>query len=232
MGSGKNENFLKKTSFIKKLFLKKTLEKNESWQVKMKIGIDLDEVIVEFVRGYLKLYNLKYKKNILFENIFSYNLWESLGISKEEAVQLADEYYTSEDFENIEFVKDVKESLQKLSKNNKLFIITSRHVKIKEKTKIFLKKIFPLINFEVIHSGDFFDWQGKSKAEICMEKGLDVFIEDRKEYALECAKKKIKVFLLDKPWNRNVANENMTRVYNWNEILDKIGEEKNAKLFS
>ncbi len=188
----------------------------------MKIGIDLDEVIVEFARGYLKLYNLKYKKNILFENIFSYNLWESLGISKEEVVQLADEYYNLEDFENIEFVKDAKKVLQKISKNNKLFIITSRPVKIKEKTEAFLKKNFPFINFEVIYSGDFFNEQGKTKADLCAEKKLDVFIEDGKEYALECGKRGIRVFLLDKPWNRDVTNENIIRVYNWKEILDKI----------
>lgn len=189
----------------------------------MKIGIDLDEVVVEFARGYLKLYNLKYKRNILFENIFSYNLWEPLGISREEVFQLADEYYNSEDFESIEFIKDAKEALQKLSKNNKLFIVTSRPVKIKEKTEIFFKKNFPFINFDIIHSGDLFDGQGKPKAEICMEKGLDVFIEDRKEYALECAKKKIKVLLFDKPWNKNCKTpENIIRVYNWKEILDKI----------
>ncbi len=59
---------------------------------KMKIGIDIDEVIVEFVRGYLELYEKKYGKKILFEDIFSYNLWEPLKISKEEIIKLADEF--------------------------------------------------------------------------------------------------------------------------------------------
>ena len=36
----------------------------------MKIGIDIDEVIAEFVRGYLKLYNKKFQGNLKFEDLF------------------------------------------------------------------------------------------------------------------------------------------------------------------
>jgi hypothetical protein len=42
-------------------------------------------LITEFVKGYLRLNNSKYNKNILFEDIFSYDLWVPLKITKKEA---------------------------------------------------------------------------------------------------------------------------------------------------
>jgi len=41
----------------------------------MKVGIDLDEIVVEFVKGYLGIFKKKYWREILLDNIFSYNLY-------------------------------------------------------------------------------------------------------------------------------------------------------------
>ena len=59
----------------------------------MKIGLDMDEVITEFVMGFLKFYNEKFNKDIKFENWTSYNFWEVVGGTREELVELVDEFY-------------------------------------------------------------------------------------------------------------------------------------------
>ncbi len=48
-------------------------------------------------------------------------------------------------------------------------------------------------------------------------------IEDTKEHSELCAKDGIKTFLLDKPWNQHcVEHENIIRVKDWNEILERL----------
>ena len=191
----------------------------------MKIGIDIDEVIVEFVKGYLKKYKEKYSKDFNFDNIFSYNLWESLGITKEESEELTDEFYNSEHFENIEIIDGVNEALVELLKNNEIVFITSRPIKLKNRTENFIKTNFPNILFKLIFSNDFFPQGNLSKGEICKLEGIELLIEDHKEYSLSCAEKGIKVFLFDKPWNKDFEHENVLRVSGWKEVLEVL---KNA----
>jgi len=192
------------------------------WSKKRKIGVDIDEVLVESAKKYLGFYNSKYDKNVQLKDVFSYNLWEPLGITKEESLKLADELYDLDFFENTELVKGAGEGINKLAKNNDLFVITSRPLHIKEKTEIFLKKNFPDTPLKVFHSKDLLDNQSKSKSEICRELGVEIIIEDHKDHALDCAENGIKVLLLDKPWNQNIKHENITKVYNWDEILEHL----------
>jgi len=188
----------------------------------MKIGIDIDEVIVEFLKGYLEIYEKIYGKKGFYKDFHSYNFWECLPISKEQAIRIAEEFFDSEEFENIEFVKGAKQAVQTLSKNHELIFLTARPVKIKEKTIRFFNKHFPESSFEIFHSGDFFAGN-KSKAEICKDLGISFLIEDNEHYALDCSKNCEKVFLLDKPWNQNMKNQkNIIRVKNWQEIMEML----------
>jgi len=187
----------------------------------MKIGIDLDEVIVEFIKGFLDFHNKKFSTDYKYEQWHSYNFWEVFGGTREEDIREVDEFFNSEKFEKLKLVKGAK-SINKLAKDNKLIIITTRRIDYKDKTEKFLQKHFKGIPLELVFSGDFHN-QGKTKADFCNELGISLIIEDNKEYALDCAKKGIKVFLLDKPWNQNCENhENLVKVQNWNEILEKI----------
>ena len=188
----------------------------------MKIAIDIDEVIVDFVRGYLNVYEKRYGKKAFFEDIFSHNFWESLKISKEESLDIADEFYDSEQFDNIGIIEGAKESILELSKNNELFIITSRPLKLKKQTEQFFQTNFNEIPFKIFYSGGFLT-MGQTKGEICKNLGISILIEDNKDYALDCAKRGVKVFLLDKPWNKNhEQHERVIKVKNWNEILGHL----------
>ena len=188
----------------------------------MKIGIDIDEVIVEFARGYFEFYNSKHGTLFKFEDAFTYDLWKVLGVSKEKSIQLADDYYKTESFRNIEIVKDSIEKIKELSGKHEIFIVTSRPVSIRKQTADFFKKVLDGIPLKIVYSGDFFGGQGKNKAELCTELGLSFFIEDNKKFALECAQRGVKVVLLDKPWNRDAIHENISRVNGWEEIPGKI----------
>ncbi|MFH1425402.1 MAG: hypothetical protein ABIG28_01575 [archaeon] len=192
----------------------------------MKIGIDLDEVVVNFLPDFLNFYNFKTGKTVLFEDFSSYNFWEIFGGTREEAISLVYEFYDTNSFNNIGLVDGADEAIKALSEGNDLFFITSRPRRIKSQTEDFLKKYFSDVSFEVVYSGDFFEGNGKSKAEICEELGIDYFVEDNKDYAFKCAEKEVSVFLLNKPWNQSERlHHKIKRVDNWKNILEAIRNE-------
>jgi len=187
-----------------------------------KIGVDIDEVVVEFFRKYLELFNKKFNHNLKFEDITSFHIWDVVNIPKEASLELIREFYDSEDFYTLPLVDGAKDALGELSQKYKIYFITSRPEQVREKTFNFLKKHLEKLIFSLHFSGGVWG-EHKSKGEICEELGIDVFIEDNFDYALDCAKRGIKTFLMDKPWNQKEAGyRNLIRVKNWSEIVRRL----------
>ncbi len=191
---------------------------------KIKIGIDIDDVIIEFMKNYLAFINKKNKTDFKWHNIKEYHLWKTeIYNSKEKAIKEMHDFLDSEEFDNLSLLPEVKESIELISNTHEIYFITARPKKIKEKTELFFKKEFPNNNFNVFYSGDIFG--GKTKSEICEQIGISIMVEDNLTYALNCANKGIRVFLLDKPWNEHEKkNENIIRVNDWNEILGYLNK--------
>ena len=127
---------------------------------------------------------------------------------------------------NIELVEGVKDCLPILFEGHELVFISARPNFCMNITLNFFKKHFPKFNHKVIFSGDAYKEQGKTKDEICQEIGVDVLVEDS-GHSQDYAEKGLKVVLLDKPWNQGVEHENIHRVNNWEEVLNKIKEFEN-----
>lgn len=188
----------------------------------MKIGIDIDEVVVDFIKIYLDVVNNNLNSNYSFEDVKTYNLWENFDISYEKAVDFFDILFDSKEFENIDFVENAKNSLVDIKKNHELLFITARPIKVKSKTLNFFNNHFPDNNFNFIFSEE--DFRNFKKSEICLKENINLMIEDNSKYALDCAEKSIKVILLDKPWNQGVEHKNIIRVNSWKEILEVLNE--------
>ena len=189
----------------------------------MKIGVDIDEVLAEFIRGYLNFYKCLGGRNILFEEVFDYDFWKVIGVDRSETFHLADLYYGSKYFEDISLVDGAERGIRELSKNNELFLVTARPIKIKEKTELFIQKYFSDAVLGIFYSGDVFNSQGNFKSNICKMNEISLIIEDNFNCALDCARAGIDVLLFDKPWNRNhEVNGPIKRVKDWNEILENI----------
>ena len=188
----------------------------------MRIAIDIDDVIVEFVRGYLEFYNKIHDTRFKIEEMYSYNLEYPLNTTEEKVIEIMFEFFETSAFDNLEFVEGVGELVSELSKNHEVFFITARSPRIKEKTRSFLEKHFPDISMNILHSGDYYG-ERKTKAEICLDQGIKFLMEDNKIYALDCAKKGVKVFLLEKPWNKNhEEHPNIIKISHLKEVLEQI----------
>ncbi|MEK6936128.1 MAG: hypothetical protein AABW67_05025 [Nanoarchaeota archaeon] len=189
----------------------------------MKIGIDIDGVILDFASKFLEYYNKKHRKNISIENWITYNFWDFISISEEEGKKLMEDFYFLDSFNEIPFIEGSKEAIHKLAKQNKIYIITARPLRWGEKTKNFFDKHFLETDIQLIHSRDEKD-KTIYKREICIKLGVSILIEDNGNIAIQCADSGIKVLLLNNPWNQGIEHKNINRIKNWNEILNKIQE--------
>lgn len=192
---------------------------------KKKIGIDIDEVLANHLEKLNEFYYKKTGKKYVEEDYHSYNWWEVWGMTKEQAIKIDKEFKKSNLFKEILPIEGAVDAIKQLSLKNELFVITSRPSETRELTLNWFFNHFNL-RISILHSGDFWG-KNKSKSEICKEQGISIFIEDNLHYALDCAKNGINVFLLDKPWNKNYEkHENITKVNNWKEIMEKLNVER------
>jgi uncharacterized HAD superfamily protein len=189
----------------------------------MNIGIDLDDVVFEFVKPTLLFFNERYKRNVLFEEVSSYNFSEVFDIDLNKLQKFICEIINDEFHLNMELCDFAKEAILDLLKENNIYFITSRVYR--GNTLESLQKHFS--NFELhFSSNPYLKTSGKTKSTICIEKKIDFMIEDSPEHALDCADAGIKVFLIDRPWNQNFEHKNVIRVKDWKEIKNKIEEFK------
>lgn len=78
----------------------------------MKIGIDVDDVTVEFMPRLLDFYNSRYGRNLRFEDIVSFRLWDvGIGKTKAEAIKIVYDFYGSEFYGEMDFVKGARGAL-------------------------------------------------------------------------------------------------------------------------
>ena len=191
-------------------------------KIKDRIGIDVDDVVVNFMKWFLDYSNLNLGTNYTLDQITNYHLWE-LGIhkSKEESIKIVNDFQDSAHFNKIDFVEGSKEGIERISKFNDIYFVTSRPEKLKRKTEDFFYSNFPKNGYKFSFSGEIHG--GKTKAEICKELNLKIMIEDNPSYALSCAKEGIETFLLSKYWNKDyVEHKNLVKVKDWEELIDKL----------
>jgi len=188
------------------------------------IGFDLDSVLLNFHKAFIKYHNrvygdiFKINKPLSFEEVAI--LWG--GDLKKTENEVIDFYQSKEHSEALR-VESSFQAIKTLSKNNSLFVITVRPDISKEKTLEWINKNFPNM-FEGVYFTNQFYGGGRvsSKEEFCKTLGIDIFVEDSLSNAKSISNSGIPVLLLDTKWNQNKNITLVTRVYSWEEILKKL----------
>lgn len=192
----------------------------------MKIGVDLDGLYADLNAGFADFYNKKKGTNIDFEEtgrVYGYDNF--LGISKEEAFDLVDEYTQSSAYEQMKPVKGSVEGIKEITKDNDLWIVTSRPEMQKKVTREFIDKHTPNCFEDIIHTGQFSrDGSHKTtKGEVCEKLGLELFIEDYIDYVNDVLRFDIPVI-----WFRRFGikdghdNPLVKPVNTWKEIVEIV----------
>ncbi len=185
----------------------------------MKIGIDFDDVLVDFVSAYIEFNNQKYGANLRYEDITTLAYNKVLGITVSEQDRRMFEFYQTEFFRNLLPFSEAREILQRISSRHLLFIVTARPYEILEETLASTHRHFTDI-FSWVHFGNGHARFGNytSKAEICKREEIELIIDDSADNCAECHNAGIRAILLDRPWNKVEVPKGVMRVYNLEEM--------------
>lgn len=192
----------------------------------MKIGIDIDDVLAAFSKGWLNYYNKFYNTAYKFEDIVDYDFASVYKeASPEEVVEKVFEFVNSPDFLLIEAIEGSTDAIDALS-NHELFVITSRSEDIKDISIDWLNKYFPNKFKEIVFTNSFNNNSSlkvQTKAEVGKKLGIVAMVEDAPSHAKNFAENNIKTILLDKPWNQAVETSDLiTRAKTWNDAIRLI----------
>lgn len=185
----------------------------------MRIGIDIDGVIADFVPSFLEFYNEKHGINIKVKDILHYDIHIAMGIDEKQLWKLMGEYWKTRYFNNIKPIKNSKKIINILKQDHELFIVTARIPPLFEYTEKWLKQYFSNCFTEIFYTGDF-NQKGELKSDVCKKHKIDILVEDSLKISNQCAEQGIKVLLFDQSWNQiKKLHENITRVEDWKETL-------------
>lgn len=145
-------------------------------------------------------YNKLYATSFDVSDYFVYDYKQVWGCSQQESNERVHEFYSSHDFLNtVEPIPGAVASIARLRENHDLVIVTSRQLVIEEATRAWIARHFPPGTFGSINFGNAYALKGpqRTKAEICLEQGCQVLIDDNPKYVRECAEVGIDTLLFD-----------------------------------
>jgi len=177
----------------------------------MKIGIDIDGVISDFVTSFRALIKEKFDLELEYDDIREHDLYKVLGISEKEALELI---VSTFDY-NLDTQPDAIESIKKLAKDHEIVLITARPEETENITKKWLKEK------GIEYNKLIFVTEGNK--HLTEKEGFDVIIDDHLKEVVRWSEKVPLVYVYNHPWNKslNIKN-NFERVYNWKDILEKL----------
>lgn len=193
-------------------------------QKKLLIGVDKDDVLVEFNVRLATFHNTYYGTNYNIEDIQSYYLNETWKCNQDEALKRVVRFYHSEEFADLEPVSGAREVLTRLKEKANLIVITARPDYTSERTFKSLEQYYPgLFDGVMFTSTHIGDGPKKTKADVCEELGVGVMIDDHYDNLTGCAERGIKSILLRRPWNKKysdaeVSTQGIIPVHSWSEV--------------
>lgn len=188
------------------------------------IAVDLDEVLSETIDQVLEVNNYEINGiKIVKEDVSSYYFHEieRLNLGIEDDVKIFDKLWLSEKKREVKPVEWALEKLNGLkSEWYKFIIITARREEFREYTEKRVEQNYPWIFDEIIFTNHYTE-NAVPKSEICKQKWIEIMIEDNLDYAIDMASIGVKIYLINKPWNKQYDPEIhkwIKKVNGWSEI--------------
>ena len=169
-----------------------------------KIGIDIDDVLLELTQAFIKYHNETYGTQLTFKEFTSYYLPKVIGGTFNEAVAKLDNVNQTHYSFNLKPVPEAREAITRLQEKARLSVITSRSTKLFSITRQQVQNHFPgsLADSIYFARNPYLSSSGLTKKDLCLKLEISTLFEDSLEHARECAAAGIQVYLIDYPWNQ------------------------------
>jgi uncharacterized HAD superfamily protein len=202
---------------------------------RLRIGIDIDDVIAECAVPYLRRFADEFKVELPPEA--GWHTLSDLDVPQEQIDRFRMRTYDSDFFGSLEPYADCPLVLEQLVEvGHELYFITARAEKRRVVTETWLREKGLLDHARAVHlkpAGEFdptrpsgrYDPHSSAryKVRLAQELELDRFCEDDNTISRALADAGIRVWLFDHSWNRDVEHANIERVTGWTEIAEKAG---------
>ncbi len=176
----------------------------------MKIALDVDGVLADVIKSWLN-YSNKIRPKISKHDITDWDFWNKFKINRYD-------FYAelSSCWKNWNSIPPTEENLSSATKNlsnlGQVDIVTARE----RSTDFFVKNWLTHHNISYDNYVSVID--GPMKADL----DYDVFIDDSPLNALKILQHNKKVILYSQPWNKHISENQIHRISNLSEAVEKI----------
>jgi uncharacterized HAD superfamily protein len=196
--------------------------------LKKRIYIDMDDVVSKTTDTYAGIVEREFGKQVLFEQIVTFDLRASFGLTENEFHYFFDLIHQSDHLLGFEPVEGSVEALVNWAHaGHCIEIVTGRPTSVLEVSLEWLEKHgVPFDSFTMV---DKYNRPGNdpaiaiSKEELC-RRTYDLAVEDSREMALFLATTMgVPVALYDRPWNAQpIHHERVMRCASWQDIGEQL----------
>lgn len=186
----------------------------------MKIGLDIDDCIADYVGTFIAFVNRVHGTQYTLEDITDYSLAESLKHPEERIGSAMNHFLHAGELRELPEIKGAVHAVHTLyAEGHKLYFVTSRSSRATHDTyRWFAQRNLPVERI-------YFD---KDKAWHAVHHGIDLFVDDNLKNLdkIADANPKTRTIVFDRPWNRVPLNRAHGRAQGWEQVLDYITTHK------
>jgi uncharacterized HAD superfamily protein len=181
-----------------------------------KFGLDIDGTVTD-PNTFIPYLNKHFKRKLTLNDLIEYDLTTILNITEQEFWEWMGDY-EGLIYEQANLAPFAELILHEWTKHHDLIYITARREHHAKRTKEwFLTKKLPFNHIELVGKHD--------KLEAVRSHEIDLFFEDKHDNAVAIAEEfQIPVLLIDTPYNRLTAPNNVVRVYDWKEAKNWVDQ--------
>lgn len=175
----------------------------------LRIGIDIDGVIVDLVSLMLPLLSKACGRPVSHQDIYCFDIGRALDIEE----KMADVWAQVYDSDTLQSAPPIKGAITGLSvlREHEIWLITRRPTSTRSHTVSWLRR------YKIKYDHLIFD---SSPQKHLVGRGFDAFVEDNLEQACAIAEAGIFTLLLDHPWNQApTLPKRCRRAEDWNAIV-------------
>ena len=182
----------------------------------MKIAIDLDGVLADASKIWMRLLNERFDIKVDKSNVDQWDFWKKIGISKKSFEEVFDDAW--KEWQAIDETEiGLKENIDEIKDFGKTDLVTARNKKTMDDVMRWLE--MTKITFDGIVVVD----ENYLKGNL----DYDIFIDDSPIQVMEIANLDKVALIYDQPWNRHISSSNnLIRIKNFTEVISYI---KNSK---
>lgn len=197
---------------------------------KLKIGVDVDEVLTKFADTFLIFYNKTYGTNFKKEQIKTYCFYDDFGVSKAQDSKAITAFGKTKEYIDMPLVEGCIDGILELKKKNDLYIITGRPLERRQIVENLINQNFHGC-FKDLKFTDFNAEKGHAvpKYQFCKELGIELMIEDIAKSAIEISKEcDIPVIVPKYPWNERAdfSGTKCIHANGWNGMIKYFKENR------